>query len=350
MGEYRLRLATVLGGLAAVWACGGSSGGGSGSGADGGADSCPAGEKICQEDTVHVCNEDGTVGSAVDQCEPGTCYEGECFAGGDNTNCETEGNDLIYVVDNSYNLLSFDPERLGSATDPFTLIGQLDCPAGSSWPNWSGGGSATPFSMSVDREGYAWVLYTSGEIFKVSIADASCSESGFQKGQEGFELFGMGYVSDSAGSNQETLFISGGSAAQDEIGDLGRIQKPNLDVATIGGLPLSEYGPELTGTGNGELYAYYPGFFETFVARMSKDNASVEQEWELSPLGGDARAWAFAHYGGKFYIFISTEDVGITSRVLEFDPTTGNDTVVIPDSDYMVVGAGVSTCAPVVVD
>ena len=46
-------------------------------------------------------------------------------------------------------------------------------------PDWNGGGQATPFSMSVDREGQAWVLYTSGEIFKVSIEDASCADSGW---------------------------------------------------------------------------------------------------------------------------------------------------------------------------
>src|SRR5262245_59491828 len=83
---------------------------------------------------------------------------------GDGDGCETAGNDLIYVVDNTYRLLQFDPNAVGGAVDPFTLIGDLDCPAGISWD----GGTATPFSMSVARDGFAWVLYNSGEIFKVS--------------------------------------------------------------------------------------------------------------------------------------------------------------------------------------
>ena len=174
-------------------------------------------------------------------------------------------------------------------------------------------------------------------------------ESRWSRPFRGFQLFGMGYVSDAAGSSDESLFISGGSAAQNQIGDLGRVD-PAMAVTPIGSLPDSESPPELTGTGNGELYAYFPGSFESFVARLGKDDSEVEDTWELAPLGGDARAWAFAHWGGKFYIFISTEFFGITSQVKVLDPATGDETVAIDDSPYMVVGAGVSTCAPVVVE
>src|SRR6185436_5021764 len=124
-------------------------------------------------------------------------------------NCETTGNDLIYVVSDSYQLMSFDPSELPD-NDPFTPIGQLNCPAGTPWPGYSS--PATPFSMSVDRDGSAWVLYTSGEIFKASIADASCTATGFAPGQHDMQLFGMGFASDTAGSDAETLFIAGGMA------------------------------------------------------------------------------------------------------------------------------------------
>jgi len=122
--------------------------------------------------------------------------------------CGQAGNDLVYVVDSDYRLLSFDPQKIGSG-DPFTLVGNLSCPAAAPWPDFPAeSASATPFSMSVDRNGMAWVLYTSGEVFNVSIADARCTSTGFQKGQAGFQLFGMGFVSDSAGSDAETLRYS----------------------------------------------------------------------------------------------------------------------------------------------
>lgn len=327
-------------------------------GADGGGASgdatCEGGaDTVCQGDSVHSCNADGTVGDMIEACATG-CWDGTCGGGGDDPgeSCGTEGNDLIYLVDRNDRLLSFDPRLLDSGGDPFTLIGELDCPSGASWPDWSGGNPSTPFSMSVDREGMAWVLYTSGEIFKVSIADAGCTASGFQRGQGGFELFGMGFSSDAQGSDQETLYIAGGPASQDEIGDLGRVATDSMSVSMVGGLPDSEYPPELSGTGNGELYAYFPGRFDSWVARLAKSSADMEQSWELDSIGGQARAWAFAHWGGRFYIFISVQTTfgGLRNDVKVLDPASGDEDVAISNSRYTVVGAGVSTCAPVVVD
>jgi len=351
-----LVIAVAVGGLPA---CGpGSRESPTAEGADsgpGGADgTCEGGaETVCQGDSVHACNADGTVGDMIEACASG-CWEGTCGGGGGDSgeSCGTEGNDLIYVVDRNYRLLSFDPRQLDSGGEPFALIGQLDCPAAAPWPDWGGGGQATPFSMSVDREGMAWVLYTSGEIFKVSIQDASCSESGFQRGQEGFQLFGMGFTSDAEGSDQEALFIAGGDASQDHIGDLGRVATGSMSVSMVGGLPDSEYPPELTGTGNGELYAYFPGRSDSWVARLAKSSADMEQSWAMASISGQPRGWAFAHWGGKFYVFISTQSTwgGIQSKVKVLDPATGSEEVAISDSRYVVVGAGVSTCAPVVVD
>ena len=307
---------------------------------------------VCQGDSVFSCNADGTLGALVEECASG-CWDGSCGGGGGTDDgCETAGNDLIYVVDDDYRLLSFDPQKLDTGGDPFALIGDLDCPAAASWPDWDGDGPATPFSMSVDRNGMAWVLYTSGQIFQVSIADASCSESAFQRGQHGFELFGMGFSSDVEGASGETLFIAGGDAAQNGIGDLGRVPPDTMSVAMVGGLPDSEFPPELTGTANAELYAYFPGRFDSWVARLGKDSADQEQSWELDSISGQPRGWAFAHWGGKFYVFISAQQPfgGIKSQVKVLDPASGNEEVAISNSQYVVVGAGVSTCAPVVVE
>ena len=73
----------------------------------------------------------------------------------------------------------------------------------------------------------------------------------------------------------------------------------------------------------------------------------------LCPAGSCVvRAWAFAHWGGQFYIFITTSDtLGTvdTARVILLDPNTGENQVIpgLEKTDKIVVGAGVSTCAPV---
>ena len=65
----------------------------------------------------------GTVGATIETCEPGQCTGGFCAA----DDC-AQGAELVYVVDQDYNLLSFDPLLLDAGMDPFSLIGQISCP------------------------------------------------------------------------------------------------------------------------------------------------------------------------------------------------------------------------------
>lgn len=298
----------------------------------------------CIGDVVHLCRADGTVGDARETCEPGQCSSGSC--GG--SNCNATGTELVYVVDDAFNLLSFDPAKLTTSTNPFLLIGQLDCQAGA--PLGGGLGAATPFSMSVDRNGTAWVLYNSGEIFHVSTTNASCQPTSWVVGSGGFELFGMGFVSDLAGADAETLYIAGGDADDLTGGNLGSINRISLQVSTLGPLPAAEQSPELTGTGDAKLYGYFPGMLTTFVANLDKTNSARGESWDTTPLEGGASAWAFAHWGGRFYIFATSGLFTPTNAVFELDPATGITTEAIANSAYRVVGAGVSTCAPTTID
>ncbi len=298
-----------------------------------------AGGTACVGAAVYECTDDGTLGEFVAQCNGGTCAGGLCV-----DECPG-GSELIYLVDADSRLLRFDPENNAHT---FQVIGTINCPAGPALSPWDVLGPAQPYSMSVDRSGRAWVLYTSGELFWVSTADASCASTPFQPGQAGFQLFGMGFVSDDPGSSTEKLYVAGGNASMSGTGSLGVVDTGAMTLAPVGVLPATERGPELTGTGDAELFGYYPGS-STFVAHMSKATAQNEQTWALPPLSGSVVAYAFAHWGGRFYIFITTQDLlgGTSSQVHRLDPSSGSSTVVVPISAYVVVGAGVSTCAPV---
>ena len=74
------------------------------------------------------------------------------------------------------------------------------------------------------------------------------------------------------------------------------------------------------------------------------------QQWKVPPLPGQVTAWAFSHWGGKFYIFVTSSPDGFTekSQVLMLDPATGVAGTYLPSMPYRIVGAGVSTCAPVI--
>src|SRR5262249_53257353 len=99
-------------------------------------------------------------------------------------------------------------------------------------------------------------------------------------------------------------------------------------------------------------YGYYPGTFSTYVARIDQTTAQNAQQWALPALSGTVMAWAFAHWGGRFYIFVTTVDdfTGAQqSDVYLLDPMTGAASVLLPNIRYVLVGAGVSPRAPVVI-
>ncbi len=311
----------------------------------------PSHVQVCVGNDVYTCT-GGVLGGMVEDCGAQTCSGGSC--GGAPDDC-AEATQVIYVVDRDRNFLSFDPRH---DANTFHLIGQLNCPAGAPYPVLFEP-QASPFSMSVDRTGRAWVLYTSGEIFLVSTTDASCTPSGFVKGSQGFELFGMAFVSESPGSDAETLFIAGGAASlalptSNGDGDLGSVNPSSYATAKLGHITAQsgQRSPDLAGTGNAELWGYFPAtglFARSAVAQLDKTTGMRVHTYDVPAESGLVDAWAFAHYGGRYYIFVTAG----ANRVLRLDPMgnggLGKVDVVIPDSPYQVVGAGVSTCAPVVV-
>lgn len=298
----------------------------------------------CNGNTVTECDPDGSFGDAVETCREGT----ECFGGRCGRSCTADGVDLIYTVDRSNNLRSFDPRLVGTGTDPFTLIGELDCPAG---PPVSAALGRSPFGMSIDRNGVAWVLYTSGEIFKVSIQDASCQNSGYRARQGNMDLFGMGFVVDGPGSDSERIFIGGGNANPQAAGR----KLASIDPATLALTPLASlasptgYTPELSGTGDGELFGFFPGNLRAYVQQLDKTTGAPigDQLAITGGLGGLVEAWGFAHWGGTFYVFVTSGIDNSTVRSVDRD---GNYQLLLQRLPFQIVGAGVSTCAPTDVD
>lgn len=250
------------------------------------------------------------------------------------TDCTTDAG-WIYLVDRDYQLLRYEPN-----TDTLTVIGALACPTS----------TATPFSMAVDRNATAWVLYNDGNIFRASVADASCSATSFTPNQMGFEVFGMGFASDTSGSTSETLYISGGPLAGVGGGSstFGTLDTTTLTVATRGTLAGT---PELTGNGAGELWGFFPDTRPMSVRQLDKPNGATLRIIDVSPIDpsglGGASAWAFAFWGGRYYIFY-TGLLDTSTGIYRVTPDTGAVETVRTNIGYTIVGAGVSTCAPII--
>ncbi len=242
------------------------------------------------------------------------------------------GAQWIYTVDINNTLSAFHPDTL-----TFDDIGALACPSS----------GATPFSMAVDRDAVAWVLYSNGAIFQVDTGSASCSATTYQPDQDGLKLFGMGFSADQttqSANGTDTLFIAGGATVSTTTNaTLASLSFPALTVTTIGSVTG---WPELTGTGDGELWGFAPGTAPT-LSQIDKTTGASTTTFQLGSIANtNPKAWAQGFYGGAFFIFLENSSDNSTN-VYEVERADGGLTTAVPNTGREIVGAGVSTCAPV---
>jgi hypothetical protein len=273
--------------------------------------------------------------------------------GGSNDDCSGAAK-LIYVVDENETLYSFTPNQTDITQSVFATIGKMACPNTTNFQ---------AFSMAVDREANAWVelqnpgngLFTPpspSEVFKVSTTNASCAATSFTAGQGGFDEFGMGFAANASMSTAETLYVVGG-AILDGTGSgtttsLGSLDTSSLGITTLAGNITGS--PELTGTGLGDLWGFFPdlstlgGSSSTpYIGQIDKATGAISGQIMLPTLPSGASAWAFAFYGGDFFIFLST-----TGNTVVYQVSNGALKTATLKTDKKIVGAGVSTCAPVI--
>jgi hypothetical protein len=303
---------------------------------------CPLAAPLCEEGLCKVeclpdcanknCGWDGC-GGECGQCTPElpVCTEGLC--GPDPDSC-TEAGKQVFLVTESKMLLRFEPKTLNLVT-----IGVLNCNA-----QWG----ETPYSMSVDRNSFAWVLYSDGTLWKVNTEDASCQATNFQPNQLGFEIFGMGFSTDGPDTQEETLYIAGGSLWDMMYGDatLGSVDSDTLTVSTVAPFAAGSGLPELTGNRSGELWGFFPKTSPPRIAQINKNSAGLLQSVLLpANMFSDVQAWAFAYWGGDFYIFFKSS-MASASGIWRVSPGSGQVTTEMANTGYVITGAGVSTCAP----
>ena len=255
-------------------------------------------------------------------------------------NC-SEAAQLVYVLSDANDLYSFRPNLR-----QFTRIGRLRCPT-----------AASPNSMAIDRNAVAWVNYvdsnlgdTAGAIYKVNTADATCTADAPVRMPVGWYRLGMGFSTTSADNTDETLFVTstGDPLAGGSLG-LGSIDPARGILHIIGNFSgaLRGQSAELTGTGDGRLF----GFFTTSPVQVAQLDRATAAVLDATPVPGidTPSAWAFSFWGGDFYLYTAPSAlVGRTTTVTRYRPSTGAiDTRYMPDIGFRIVGAGVSTCAPI---
>lgn len=230
----------------------------------------------------------------------------------------------VFLLTDTDRLLSFDPPSVATQ-----LIGRLDCPTPS-----------TPNSMTAARNGDAYVNYGSGQLFRVSTTDAGCERTSFDVGQLVFSRYGMGFVAD-RGTGEETLYV-----AQNNF----TAPSPGLQVIDTSTFALRFVAPfqppllrvELTGTGDGRLFGFAMDIEGSRLVTIDRATGEV-QTVRAFDFGGNDTSFDFAFWGGEFFLFVAKSDQ--PSTVWKYTPA--DDSVLAVGSlDDTIVGAGVTTCAP----
>ena len=238
----------------------------------------------------------------------------------------SDASKLVYVASDENDLYSFAPDKL-----TFTKLGRLACP------------SQTVNSMAVDRSGTAWVNYDDGKIYKVEIKSLHCTATSYVPAQGRFtKVLGMGFAADAPGSANETLFV-----ADNRGKGIGKV-----DLATMTLTPLGAYtgelagsNAELTGTGDARLF----GFFTTspaHFAAIDKATGQTPTATLLPTVDASSGGYAFSFWGGDFWFYTANDTP--TTSVTHYVSADGTASVVLSDIGFVIVGAGVSTCAPTV--
>jgi hypothetical protein len=240
-----------------------------------------------------------------------------------------EASRWIYTVDTSGMLSKFDPSTL-----KFTEIAMLTC-------SRSPGSFASPNSMAVDQNAVAWVGYSDGNLYKVDTSNGKCEPTTFAVDQHGLYVFGMGFVFDPS-TGIDTLYIAGGAYVGASMVTLATVSFPSLVATPVGS--VSAGFPELSGTGDGALWGFIPGDVsstaQATLVRLDPTNGKMLESFQY-PSITESGSWAMKFWGGSFWIFLNNSVYQVTR-----DAMTDVKRVI----DYRngsVVGAGVSTCAPV---
>jgi hypothetical protein len=193
--------------------------------------------------------------------------------------------------------------------------------------------------MAVDQQTVAWVEYEDGGLFRVDTTTAACTATAFRR-NPALTYFGMGFVFQPA-TGVDTLYVAGGRNNPSIPSTLGTISFPSLALTPVGSIVFGD--PELTGTGDGQLWGFAPATSsatgEAVLAQIDPLTGATLTKYQFSQLFALPTSYALKFWGGSFWLFLN-------ASIYEVPRATGVPRMVVADSGHRVVGAGVSTCAP----
>jgi hypothetical protein len=284
-------------------------------------------------------NGDGGIPADLSTGNGGGGGSGGSGSGGDlSFNSCPDSAKLVYLLDSNNSLWSFQPNPTDITKSILTSLGPLKCAT-----------TLQPNAMAVDRTGIAWVEYVPADdtvtnqdsVFKVDVNSAAltCTATTYKTSAFGTR-YGMGFVANAPMSSAETLFVATGNAPF----QLGTFDISALTIATVSSL---KGGPELSGTGDARLWGFYPDPTMPRVSEINKMTGAEGMSYPIPQAMGTEDGYAFAFWGGDFWVFLKKDTE--TSTVLYHVKGTDGSVNTWTMTGHWIIGAGVSTCAPVII-
>lgn len=300
----------------------------------------------------------GDGGSTTTTSTGGTADEGGFnpgTGGGASEACSEEAK-AIYVLaqGDPPTIHAFDPQM-----QSFTPKVDVVCPDTTGW---------AVTSMSIDRDARAWLQWGSPtgddyikRIDRLDLETGTCQPGIGQAPTSAPDhaSLGMAFVTAGPQSPHESLYFIDKSTFVHRVGQ----SSPVGQFYVFGPGEGTEFsGAELTGTGEGRLFTMimnwtpewdhpctpndpcYPTVHLGEVSTANGSTISNEEVPDVDALGLTPGGFAFAHWGARFWLFVS-RNFGPT-EVYEYDHENVTTTR-HADGPSAIVGAGVSTCAPV---
>jgi hypothetical protein len=213
-------------------------------------------------------------------------------------------------------LYTFDPPTLTA-----TPLGMVQCPSTSS-----------PWTLSVSRAGFAYMIYEDWNIYQVDLSTLACSTTPYVPGQLGFT--GQEAIAVSRGSATERLFVYG----------MDVNQTPTLAVTDLTSFVLAPVGTvtpnplafplDMQGDAFGRLFALS---ISGQLLDIASGSAALlgEDQTGFSDVGG---GWAIMTWNDQLYFF-----GGPQGTISLYDLTTKQLSTVGQVNDS-IVGASAAAC------
>ena len=157
--------------------------------------------------------------------------------------------------------------------------------------------------MSIARDEFAYVRYYDDTLYSVNLETMECEETDYESD---FGHFGMGFATTSANGWQDGLFVANRS-------QLARLNVANWTMENVGRLPSQWNSPATGSDSSGDPPARDPGTRRR-ARQGQRTHRALHQPGALQPYTIDT--FAFANWGGDFFIFVRQNGMGESTKVL----------------------------------